>query len=133
MNLKQYTRQKRRNPLILILSIGLTLFLVFTMVKKLKTSENKTDANTQIILTSNIINLPDTIFPLILMKDNEIIKIYSSQLPKDTTFIWNLHDGLNRFKLLDKKYNTLCFDSVTYKKEKVIFVNLKATSKTNTP
>lgn len=133
MNLKQYTRQKRRNPLILILSIGLTLFLVFTMVKKLKPSENKTDANTQIILTSNIKNLPDTIFPLILMKDNEIIKIYSSQLPKDTTFIWKLQDGINSFKMLDKKYTVRYYDSVFYKKEKVIFVNLKLTAKTSIP
>lgn len=131
MNLKQYTRQKRRNPLILFLSIGLTLFLVITIVKHLSPSENKMAENTQIILTPNLGQLSDTIFPLILMKDNEVIKVYSSQLLKDTSFLWNLQDGINCFKLLDKKYNVIYYDSVFYKKEKVIFVNLKLNTKTN--
>lgn len=133
MNLKQYTRQKRRNPLILVLSIALTLIPVITMIKNLRPSENKTKESTQIILTTNIEHLSDSIFPLVLMKDNEIINVYSSQIPKDTSFMLTLQGGINRFKLLDKKYNVICYDSVLYKEEKVLFVNLKASKRTIIP
>lgn len=126
MNLKQYTHQKRRNPTVLFLSIGLTLFLIITIIKKLEPSKNKTEDNTQIVLTTKIEDLHDTIMPLILMKDNEIIKIYSSQLPKDTTFIWKLQEGINSFKLLDRNYDVISSNSILYKKESVVFVNLQS-------
>lgn len=126
MNLKQYTQQKRRNPLVLTLSIGLTFILVVTIAKNLNTSKSKNEYDSQIVLTTRIENLPDSLYPLFLMKDAEVIKVCTSKLPKDTSFMWKLPNGKSYFKLLDNKYNVISTKAIFFKKEKVVFVSLQS-------
>jgi hypothetical protein len=125
MDLKQYKQQKQRSPVVLVLSITLTLFLVVIVYKNLHgpTPIPQQESLTQIILTTTPKNYPDSIFPVVLVKDKIAIQAFTASIPKDTTFTMALTAGLNTFKLLDKRYHVVSADSIFYRNEKVVFIN----------
>jgi hypothetical protein len=126
MNLKQYAHQKRRNPLILIVSIMLTFILIVIIVRNINSPDGKPQNQVQLIITTDFQQMPDSVFPVLLMNNKIIIHAFTSSLPKDSTFLVNLSEGLSAFKLVDKNYSTMSVDSFFYKDEAVVFINFKS-------
>jgi hypothetical protein len=127
VDLKQYTQQKRRNPIILVFFI-LFVVLIAVLIYNKRIATRKFDPGNlpvQIIITSALHHLSDTAFPVLLMKDNLLIQVFKSNIPRDTAFYSTLRQGKNIFNLLNKEYQIIASDSVLYKDEKVIFINLQ--------
>lgn len=125
MNLKQHIHQKRRNPLILAITITLTLILAVVIVKNLHSPGAKQQNQVQLIITTDFVQLPDSAFPVLLVSNKLIIHAFTSCIPKDSSFMLHISQGPHSFKLIDKSYHVISKDSFFYKKEEVVFINFK--------
>jgi hypothetical protein len=127
MDLKQYTTQKRRNPFLIIVFIVCTLFIIFLIYKNIKSSSESKQGNqpVQININTELHSFPDSIYPMLLLKDKMIMQSFNSKLPKDTTCYLPLSPGVHSFMLLDNGFRLIYSDSIMYKSQKVVFVHFK--------